>query len=54
MAAAVAKQGVHVDGLFYPRDYKPALPHEYQFNLDTAAGKAALERSLQFLAEQSR
>jgi acetyl esterase/lipase len=54
MAEAVVRQGVQVDSLFYPADYKPALPHEYQFNLDTAAGKTALERSLQFLAAQSR
>src|SRR5882757_2387553 len=54
MAEAVASQGVYVDSVFYPRDYKPALPHEYQFNLDTAAGQTALDRSLQFLAEQSR
>ena len=54
MAEAVARQGVYVDSLFYPMDYKPALPHEYQFDLDTAAGQTALERSLRFLAEQSR
>jgi hypothetical protein len=30
--------GVKVDSLFFPADYTPPLPHEYQFNLDTAAG----------------
>ncbi|MFO1351485.1 MAG: alpha/beta hydrolase [Gammaproteobacteria bacterium] len=49
-ADAVAGRGVRVDSLFFPDGYKPALPHEYQFNLDTEAGQLALERSLQFLA----
>ncbi|RKE73877.1 acetyl esterase/lipase [Pseudorhodoplanes sinuspersici] len=54
MAKAVASQGVYVDSLFYPDDHKPPLPHEYQFNLDNAAGQTALERSLQFLARQTQ
>jgi acetyl esterase/lipase len=41
--------GVTVDGLFFPADYSPPLPHEYQFNLDTAAGQEALERMLAFI-----
>ncbi|TKC60213.1 alpha/beta hydrolase [Pedobacter hiemivivus] len=40
---------VLLDSLFFKPDYKPALPHEYQFNLDEAAGKLALERSVTFL-----
>ena len=39
--------------LFYPRDYNPSLPHEYQFNLDTAAGKTALQHMTQFLAKHT-
>lgn len=50
MAAAVAAKGVPVDRLFFPSDYKPPLPHEYQFNLDNDAGKLTLKRSLEFLA----
>ena len=49
-------QGVAVDSLFYPADYAPALSHEYQFNLDTAAGRLALDRSVAWLnglADQS-
>lgn len=42
--------GVYVDSLFFPDGYTPALPHEYQFNLDTDAGRLALERSLKFLS----
>jgi acetyl esterase/lipase len=49
-ADALAGLGVYVDSLFFPDDYAPALPHEYQFNLDTDAGRLALERSLKFLS----
>lgn len=46
---ALAKALAKVDTLFFPEDYKPPLPHEYQFNLDTEAGRLALERTLTFL-----
>lgn len=49
MAAALTKLGVRMDSLFYAADYEPPLPHEYQFNLDTEAGRLALERSVAFL-----
>ena len=49
LAAALRARGVRVDELFFPADYSPALPHEYQFNLDTAAGREALARSVGFL-----
>lgn len=42
--------GVPVDGLFFPPGTDPALPHEYQFDLDSAAGMQALERMRVFLA----
>lgn len=54
LAEAAAKLGVPVDSLFFPDNYKPPLPHEYQFNLDTEAGRLALERTLAFLAARSR
>ena len=50
LAQSLAKLGVAVDGLFFADDRKPALPHEYQFNLDTDEGREALERSLKFLS----
>ena len=50
LADALAQAGVKVDTLFFPHD-KPELPHEYQFNLDTAAGRLALDRTLKFLRE---
>lgn len=40
---------VPVTTLFYPADHEPELPHEYQFNLDTADGKEALRQTLDFL-----
>jgi acetyl esterase/lipase len=49
-ADALVAKGVAVERLFFPKDYAPALPHEYQFNLDTEAGRLALERSAAFLA----
>jgi acetyl esterase len=49
LAATLAKHGVRVDALFFPSDYAPALPHEYQFSLDTEAGRTALTRSAAFL-----
>lgn len=53
LAEAASKQGVNVDSLFYPEDYKPPLAHEYQFNLDIEAGRLALERSMAFLKRRS-
>jgi acetyl esterase/lipase len=50
MAEALRKQGAKVETLFFPDGYLPELPHEYQFNLDTEAGRLALERTLEFLA----
>lgn len=49
IARAIASQGVAVDTLFFPDDYSPALPHEYQFDLDGKAGEQAFERLTAFL-----
>lgn len=49
LARKLAALNVKVDTLFFAPLYSPSLPHEYQFNLDTEAGKKALERSVQFL-----
>lgn len=49
-ADAARALGVAVDALFFPDDYKPPLPHEYQFIFSTDAARLALERSLAFLA----
>lgn len=49
LADALRAQGVRVDALFFPKDYAPALAHEYQFNLDNEAGQQAMDRSVAFL-----
>ncbi len=43
---------VPTKALFLPEGYTPSLPHEYQFNVDTAAGREAPERILGFLEER--
>ncbi|MEA3543551.1 MAG: alpha/beta hydrolase [Pseudomonadota bacterium] len=40
--------GVPVEALFFPDGHEPALPHEYQFNLDDPAGRKALDRIVNF------
>lgn len=49
LAETAAGRGVTVDSLFFPKGYAPALPHEYQFNLDNEAGWVALERMDSFI-----
>ncbi len=51
LAKVLTDKGVTVDALFFPEDYAPPLPHEYQFNLDSEPGTQALDRSLAFLAK---
>lgn len=49
LARKLSGLNVKVDTLFFKSDHSPALPHEYQFNLEGAAGKLALENSVKFL-----
>jgi acetyl esterase len=49
LAETAARLGVKVDSLFFPNAYGPALPHEYQFNLDNQAGQLALDRVISFV-----
>jgi acetyl esterase/lipase len=49
LAETAAKLGVRVETLFFPKDYRPPLGHEYQFHLDTEAGRQALHRAVAFL-----
>lgn len=46
--------GVPTIILFYPQNYSPPLPHEYQFNLDTNAGQKALNGMITFLAKNTK
>ena len=54
LAQALLAQGVPVQTLFFPRDFSPGLPHEYQFVLDTAPAQQALQTSLSFLRSLER
>lgn len=40
--------GVNVTRLFFADDHQPALPHEYQFDLDTPDGLTALQKTIEF------
>lgn len=54
MADALQAKGVKVERLFFPKSYQPPLGHEYQFDLDTDAGKLALVRSTEWLKSLDR
>jgi acetyl esterase/lipase len=49
LAARLTDLGVPVTSVFYPKDHEPALPHEYQFHLDFADAREALEQTVAFL-----
>lgn len=48
-ADKLTELGVEVTSLFWPKDYEPALPHEYQFRLNLDAAQTALTRTVDFL-----
>ncbi len=50
MRTALQDRGVPVDSLFFPADYRPGLPHEYEFQLQRPAARTALTRTFAFLA----
>jgi acetyl esterase len=52
LAQRLRDLGVPVDALFFPDDQQPPLGHEYQFDLDTEAGRRFLERFTAFLAQR--
>ena len=52
MAAKLTGLGVDVTTLFWPTDYTPPLPHEYQFRLNLDAAQTALTETLVFLAKE--
>ena len=49
LAEKLAALGVDVTSVFYPDDESPALPHEYQFHLDFAKARTALQSTIDFL-----
>lgn len=54
IAETMKAQGVEVTTLFFPQDYAPPLPHEYQFNMESDAGREALERLGGFIAASAK
>ncbi|MGO9028124.1 MAG: alpha/beta hydrolase [Acidimicrobiales bacterium] len=48
-ADALAAVGVRVERYFFATDHEPSLDHEYQFDLDGAEGREALDRAVMFL-----
>ena len=52
LAAKLQSLGVQVTELFWPADYTPALPHEYQFRLNLDAAQQALTATTNFLMER--
>lgn len=54
LAGKLRAMSVYTDTLFFPANYMPAQPHEYQFNLDTKEGKLALDRTTAFLQKVTR
>jgi acetyl esterase/lipase len=53
LADVASRQGVAVDALLFPPSYTPPVQHEFQFNLDSDAGRIALDRSVQFISDRS-
>lgn len=51
LADALRARGVAVETLFYPADHPAQLSHEYQFDIDGADGKLALDRSVAWLEQ---
>ena len=49
LAKKLAGLGVEVTSVFYPEDESPALPHEYQFHLNFAKARSALQSTVDFL-----
>lgn len=48
LANSLKKAGAPVETLFFAKDHVPVLGHEYQFDLDSAAGKQAFDRIVAF------
>lgn len=52
LAEKLSAMEVSIDTLFFPKNHKPDLGHEYQFNMDKA-GQLALDKSIEFLKKSS-
>ena len=54
LAEKATQLGIPVDSLFFPASYQPPVAHEFQFDLDSDAGKQALARSVAFMVGRLR
>jgi acetyl esterase len=52
-ASELQSLNVPVTTLFYPQNYTPALPHEYQFKFDSS-GQNAFTKMVQFLQQSTQ
>ena len=52
LAEKLRAHGVEPETLFFPGDREPQLGHEYQFDIDTAAGQLFLEHLVAFLGRR--
>jgi acetyl esterase/lipase len=52
LAERLRERGVETETLFYPDDHEPPLGHEYQFDLDSDAGRRFYEHLLAFLQKR--
>lgn len=48
----LAALGIPVETVFFPADHDPPFGHEYQFDLDGAAGRTFLDALLRFVAQR--
>ncbi|HSX07453.1 MAG TPA: alpha/beta hydrolase [Candidatus Saccharimonadales bacterium] len=53
LAKKLAALGVSTSTLFYPADHQPPLNHEYQFDLDIADGRHALQQMVNFAKQRT-
>jgi acetyl esterase len=53
LVARLRGLGVDVETAFFPEDYRPKLPHEFQFDLSTEAGQEVLRRTIGFVRERT-
>lgn len=53
-AGLLTSLGVNVTEHFFASDHKPALPHEYQFNLDNQDGVTAFQKTIEFAKAQTK
>ncbi|HET7795176.1 MAG TPA: alpha/beta hydrolase, partial [Rhizobacter sp.] len=54
LAARLQALGTPLKTLFFAADHRPPLPHEYQFDLDSADARRALGEAVDFVRAHAR